>query len=370
MNNFNPYRRNCEVMRKFFAKPIFLITGIVISIYVITNAVLSLLSNQTMYCDFISVAMCVAFFVFYFKARSKKEYVSFRAPTVLMDVVSIVGIVFSGLIFVFSGFMTVLFMLPTKSADIEYHGSYEFLWSTLGKAVHELAVIFFPIVAVLSLLFLLYFIGMQRMTLSFKKSLSNIYLQKKGALMFAVSSVILAIIVSVCYTGLIAIPYIGVNNLFNNMTNGLDVRSIIIFSELLLMFILSAILGFSYNSYINKLAYSLKTSKPTNQNVSQTIDKAEETSPVKIWQESENENQAKASEAVTRPVEFTPQPVFARNKEDFKENADKAEAPENNTQNPYNPYNKNKATQAKRCAKCGAENPNTNVFCGSCGAKL
>ena len=74
--------------------------------------------------------------------------------------------------------------------------------------------------------------------------------------MFAVSSVILAIIVSVCYTGLIAIPYIGVNNLFNNMTNGLDVRSIIIFSELLLMFILSAILGFSYNSYCRSFHFN------------------------------------------------------------------------------------------------------------------
>ena len=89
MNQINPYRRNCEVMRKFFAKPIFLITGIVFSICVIVNLILGLLIKQNIYFDFMTVASCIAFFMFYFTARSKKESVSFRVPTVMLDIVSI-----------------------------------------------------------------------------------------------------------------------------------------------------------------------------------------------------------------------------------------------------------------------------------------
>lgn len=356
MNQINPYRRNCEVMRKFFAKPIFLIIGIVLLIFNLMQIIISVISSKYAF-NFLSATLCIAFFMFYFTARSKKESVSFKVPTVLMDVVSIVGIVFSGLIFVFSGIMTVLFMLPTKSAVIEYHGSYEFLWSTLSKALYYMAVILFPIVAVLSLLLLFYFIGMQRMCLSFKKSLSNIYLQRKGSVMFGVMSIIFAVLSAgatvACFTSFKHSLYILANIECANAT---------------VIFICMAILGFSYNSYIKKLSSSIETGRP----VQPLPDKEEEVTnnnpTLNMWAESETFNQPHRQATVTRPVEFTPQAVFGGNRVVEPETKpSRIQIPENDL---HNPYVRNSTAATKRCANCGKENPNINIFCGNCGSRL
>lgn len=368
MNQINPYRRNCEVMRKFFAKPIFLIIGIVLSVYITASAVLCLLSKQVPVFDFISTAMCFAFFVFYFKAHSKREIVSFRTPTVLMDVVSIVGIVFSGLIFLFSGFLTVLFMLPTKPVYTEYHGSYEFLWSTLGKALCDLAVMFFPIVTALSLLFLLYFIGMQRITLSFKKSLSNIYLQRKGAVMFGVMSLILAIVSFIYYTGLTTIPFSGFEEYLMLFSQRINIPALVQGLLVTLILVLYAILGFMYNSYIKKLVNSIETSIPV-QPLSDKEEGVTNNNPtLNMWAESETFNQPHRQATVTRPVEFTPKAVFGDSKPAEPETkTPEVHIPENEMQNPYM---RNSAPPTKRCANCGKENPNSNIFCGNCGSRL
>lgn len=368
MNQINPYRRNCEIMRKFFSKPIFLIIGIVLSVYITASAVLCLLSKQVPVFDFISTAMCVAFFVFYFKAHSKREIVSFRAPTVLMDVVSIVGIVFSGLIFLSSGFMTVLFMLPTKPVYTEYHGSYEFLWSTLGKALCDLAVMFFPIVTALSLLFLLYFIGMQRITLSFKKSLSNIYLQRKGAVMFGVMSLILAVVSIIYYTGLTTIPFSGFEEYLMLFSQRINIPALVQGLLVTLIFVLYAIIGFMYNSYIKKLSNSIETGRPVQETTNNSEKVTESNPTLDMWAESETFNQPHRQATVTRPVEFTPQAVFGGSKPAEPETkTPEIHIRENDMQNPYI---KNSAPPTKRCANCGNENPNINIFCGNCGSKL
>lgn len=368
MIQINPYRRNCEVMRKFFAKPIFLIIGIVLSVYIIANTVLCLMSNQVPVFDFISIATGIAFLVFFFKARSKKDFVSFRAPTVLMDVVSIVGIVFSGLIFVFSGFMTVLFVLPTKSVEMEYHGSYEFLWSVLGKAMYDFAVIFFPIVAVLSLLFLLYFIGMQRITLSFKKSLSNIYLQRKGAVMSGAMSLILAVVFVVFYIGMMTIPFSGFEDYLMLFSQGINIPALVQGFFVTLIFVLYAILGFMYNSYIKKLVNTIETGRPVQETANNTEKVTESNPTLDMWAESETFNQPHRQATVTRPVEFTPQAVFGGNKAvESETKPSRVQIPENEMQNPYV---RNSAPPTKRCANCGKENPNINIFCGNCGNRL
>lgn len=356
MNQINPYRRNCEVMRKFFAKPIFLTTAIALLLLNLMQIIVSVISSMYAF-NFLSAALCIAFFMFYFTARSKKENVSFRVPTVLTDVVSIVGIVFSGLIFVFSGFMTVLFMLPTKSAVTEYHGSYEFLWSTLGKALYYMAVILFPIVAVLSLLLLFYFIGMQRMCLSFKKSLSNIYLQRKGSVLFGVMSVIFAVLSAGAAVAC-----------FTSFRYSLNILAIVECANTTVIFICMAILGFMYNSYIKKLVNTIDTGRPV-QETTNNIEKATENNPtLNMWAESETFNQPHRQATVTRPVEFTPQTVFGGNRAVEPEaKPSRVQNPENDVQNPYI---KNSAAATKRCVKCGKENPNINIFCGNCGNRL
>lgn len=368
MNQINPYRRNCEVMRKFFAKPIFLIIGIVLSVYITASAVLCLLSKQVPVFDFISTAMCVAFFVFYFKAHSKKDFVSFRAPTVLMDIVSIVGIVFSGLITVCSGLLSVLFLLPDGSPDINNSEITGILYSSIGKAIHDLLAVICPVVTVLGIIFLIYFIGMQRMTLSFKKSLSNIYLQRKGAVMFGVMSIILAVISIIYYTGLTTIPFSGFEEYLMLFSQRINIPALVQGLLVTLIFVLYAILGFMYNSYIKKLVNSIETGRPVQPLPDKEDDVVESNPTLNMWAESESFNQPHRQATVTRPVEFTPQAVFGGNKAvESETKPSRVQIPENEMQNPYV---RNSAPPTKRCANCGKENPNINIFCGNCGSKL
>lgn len=368
MNQINPYRRNCEVMRKFFAKPIFLIICIVLLINVVKNFVLNLILDYVIILDFLSILLCVAFFMFYFTARSKKDFVSFRAPTVLMDIVSIVGIVFSGLITVCSGLLSVLFLLPDGSPDINNSEITGIPYSSIGKAIHDLLAVICPVVTVLGIIFLIYFIGMQRITLSFKKSLSNIYLQRKGAVMFGVMSLILAVVSFIYYTGLTTIPFSGFEEYLMMFSQGINIPALVQGFFVTLIFVLYAILGFMYNSYIKKLANSIETSRP----VQPLPDKEEEVTnnnpTLNMRAESETFNQPHRQATVTRPVEFTPKAVFGDSKPAEPETKQpEINIPKNDMQNPYL---NNTAMQIKRCAVCGNENPNINIFCGNCGNRL
>lgn len=368
MIQINPYRRNCEVMRKFFSKPIFLIIGIVLLIFVIANSAFRLLSDQIPVFDFISIATGIAFLVFYFKARSKKDFVSFRAPTVLMDIVSIVGIVFSGLITVCSGLLSVLFLLPDGSPDINNSEITGIPYSSIGKAIHDLLAVICPVVTVLGIIFLIYFIGMQRITLSFKKSLSNIYLQRKGAVMFGVMSLILAVVSFIYYTGLTTIPFSGFEEYLMLFSQGINIPALVQGLLVTLIFVLYAILGFMYNSYIKKLVNSIETSRPV-QPLSDKEEGVTNNNPtLNMWAESETFNQPHRQATVTRPVEFTPKAVFGDSKPAEPETKQpEINIPKNDMQNPYL---NNTAMQIKRCAVCGNENPNINIFCGNCGNRL
>ena len=367
MNQINPYRRNCEIMRKFFAKPIYLIIGIVLSVYITASAVLCLLSKQVPVFDFISTAMCVAFFLFYFKAHSKREIVSFRAPTVLMDVVSIIGIVFSSLITAFFGLFPALIMLNNNSSAVVYHG-YEALFASIAEELRTAFLIIFPVIAVIGLLLLFYFIGMNKMCRSFKKSLSNIYLQRKGAVMFGVMSLILAVVSIIYYTGLTTIPFMGVERFFTSLSQGINIPALVQGLLVTLILVLYAILGFMYNSYIKKLVNSIETSKPVQPLPYKEEEVTNNNPTLNMWAESESFNQPHRQATVTRPVEFTPQAVFGGNRVVEPESKlPRVHIPENDVQNPYV---RNTAPPTKRCANCGKENPNINIFCGNCGNRL
>lgn len=360
MNRINPYRRNCEIMRKFFAKPIFLITGIVLLIFVIANSAFRLLSDQIPVFDFISIAAGIAFLVFYFKARSKKDFVSFRAPTTLMDVVSIIGIVFSGLITAVSACLSALFILVVKNQETQ-HTSLE---NTIIDTICKIS----PLITILGIIFLIYFIGMLRMTLSFRKSLSNIYLQRKGALMFGVMSLILAVVSVICYMGMMTIPFTGVEEFFASLLRGINIPTLVQGLLVTSIFVLYAILGFMYSSYIKKLVSSIETGRPVENIPSKTEEVIENNPTLNMWAESEAENQAHKQTTVTRPVEFTPQAVFGENKSDEVITIPTEYCPPQNDM--QNPYLKNTASATKHCANCGKENPNINIFCGNCGSRL
>lgn len=355
MNQINPYRRNCEVMRKFFAKPIFLISGILLFTLNLTEIIVGVISSMYSF-NFIYAALCVAFFTFYFTARSKKENVTFRAPTVLMNVVSIIGIVFSSLITAFFGLFPALIMLNNNSSAVVYHG-YEALFASIAEELRTAFLIIFPVIAVIGLLLLFYFIGMNKMCRSFKKSFSNIYLQRKGSVMFGVMSVIFAV--------LSADAMIACLTAFRH---SLNIFAIIECTNTFLIFICMAVLGFMYNSYIKKLSNSIETGRPVQETTNNTEGVTENNPTLNMWAEPENYNQPHRQATVTRPVEFTPQAVFDGNRVVEPEaKPSGVHIPESDMQNPYM---RNSAPPTKRCANCGKENPNSNIFCGNCGSRL
>lgn len=364
MNRINPYRRNCEIMRKFFAKPIFLIIGIVLLVYLTANTALCFLSKQVPVFDFMSTAICIASFLLYFKARSKKEYVSFKAPLTLMQVVCIIGIILFGIaILVLCA--TYFLMIIFRQYGNPFEEGLRLIFAYVTTTVIQLML---PALFFISLLAVLFFIGMLRLTCSFKKSLSNIYLQRKGAVMFGMTSIILAVVSVICYMGMMPIPFTGIEEFIASLLRGINITSLIQGLLITLIFVLYAILGFMYNSYIKKLANTLETGRPV-----QTVDyKAEEVTEnnptLNIWTESDADSQAHKQATVTRPVEFTPQTVFGEKKSDEVITTPTAYKPPKNDM--QNPYIKNSAPPTKRCANCGKENPNINIFCGNCGNRL
>lgn len=364
MNRINPYRRNCEIMRKFFAKPIFLITGIVLLIYIIANTVLCLMSNQVPVFDFMSVAVCIAFFLFYFKARSKKDLVSFRAPVTLMQVVCIIGIIFFGIaILVLCA--TYFLMMIFRQYGNPFEEGLRLVFANVTTTVIQLML---PVLFFISILGVLFFIGMLRLTCSFSKSLSNIYLQRKGALMFGMMSLILAVASVICYMGMVTIPFTGIEEFFELLVQGINIPTLVQGLLVTLIFVLYAILGFTYNSYIKRIVSSIETGRPVQNMPNKTEEVTDNNPTLNIWGESEADGQAHRQATVTRPVEFTPQSVFGENKPDEVIKIPTECCPPKNDMK--NPYIKKGTPPTKRCANCGKENPNINIFCGNCGSRL
>ena len=365
MNRINPYRRNCEIMRKFFAKPIFLIIGIVLLIFIIANTVLCLISNQVPVFDFMSTAICTASFLLYFKARSKKEYISFKAPLTLVHVVCIIGIILFGIaILVLCA--TYFLMIIFRQYGNPFEEGLRLIFAYVTTTVIQLML---PVLFFVCTLAVLFFIGMLRLTCSFSKSLSNIYLQRKGSLMFGVTSIILAVVSVICYMGMMTIPFTGIEEFFASLVQGINIPMLVQGLLVTLIFVLYAILGFMYNLYIKKLVKSIETSRPVQKMPNKTEEVTDNNPTLNMWAETEADGQAHSQATVTRPVEFTPQAVFGDNKPDEVVTIPTEYQPPKND-DIQNPYIKKGVPPTKRCANCGKENPSINIFCGDCGNRL
>lgn len=343
MNQINPYRRNCEVMRKFFAKPIFLITAITLVVNIFSNLYVFFISTTPVDLDITSILLCIAMFMFYFTAKSKKP-TRFRSSTVMLDIVSIIGIVLSGLAVALLGILSIILFLSVVSAQKP----------TNPQLNISILMLCLPFLAQ-SLISVLYFIAMERLTISFKKSLSTVFLRRNGSVMFGIMSIVLALFVVA----------VGV---YMFLYASYDLLVIIPFAVKVVPLILLTYIGFSYNSYIKNLSSSIETIRP----VQPLPDKEEEVTnnnpTLNMWAESETFNQPHRQATVTRPVEFTPQAVFGGNRAVEPEtNPSRIQIPENDKQNSYV---RNSAPPTKRCVKCGKENPNINIFCGNCGSRL
>lgn len=347
MNGINPYRRNCEIMRKFFAKPIFLVSGIVSLIFNFYDLVIFLIySNRTFHA--VSCALGIAFLMLFFTARSKKEAVSFKAPIVIMEIASVVSIVFLTLAALFFGFLSVFLLIQTPPEHIEYTG-YEAFFASLADALRTALTVISPIITVLSVVLLLYFIAMEITVLSFKKSLSNIYLQKKGACALGVISVVMTVITTVCAALLFLIGM------------SFDFSAVLWLLPILMFFICTSIIGFGYNKYISGIAGNIETKAPQKEIRTPEKKGVDKSFPLELWDEAEKSyDNSGGNTTASKPIDFDFEVVFARpdektNKEDNVNQID---------------FGESSAEKVKKCKNCGRINPPKNIFCGSCGNKL
>lgn len=368
MNQINPYRRNCEIIKIFFSRPIFLAAAIVLLLFTVSNTALfifrpTFLLNSTLLLSPVSLFGCIACFILFFKGRSKKTSVSFKAPLTLMQSVSIISITIT-IIFsmIFASLSLLLTVYPAVSgANLPHWLSFSFAITLLSVCI--------PVS--------IYFISLLRSLNSVKKSISSVFLYKNGSVFFAVISVILSAATLLLYPDFKEL--IHINNLY-------AFTKLITLLLATTVFILSAITGFMYNSYIKKHTCSIipNTAKPVqqgksvNQNESVTKSnpvkhgkptKQEHSFPVSMWIEPEQSNPLQPQSTAQQPINFTPRSVF----EESKNAGTKFPAVPSNDKfdsAPQNPYVKSAAPAIKRCIKCGRDNPEKNLFCGECGTKL
>ncbi len=395
MNSINPYRRNCEIMRKFFSKPIFLLLGIVFSLSILSDIVMSVLNSAqgsiSIQIGILNILPIIAFFMFYFKSRNRSPFVSFNAPITLMKVYSIINIVIAGL-----GIILAILVLLCEVALQSATNYMPFDLSAFFDILTPLYIFFVTPETIISLLFS---IAMLLFFNSIKKSVSTIYLQRKGSVFFAVTA-ILTIIYSIY--AIIVTPFFlkdfidsitsiaHSSSLYYNVNIPVDMNitmlvAIISYSVKLVTALLFVVLGIMYNSYIKKLSTSIGDENkqvhfstppvtpdvPNNEFAPMNVwnnapaNIPQEQPPANLWSDTVPVNEWNNTPASTvqtpplvKPVEFDPKPVFT-NENPYTDNI----APQVDVNSAEQPA-------SKFCSNCGKENSSECMFCGGCGTKL
>lgn len=356
MNNSNviyPYRQNVGIMKKFFSKPIVLLLAVANCLFIVTTTVTSFVFDSAhlgLSIFVYPIINAIAFFLFYFNAKSNKPVVSFNVSIILLKILQIITIVLNGTGII--AFLGILFfaIIPATSSiiPISYMGVMSFL-------------------AIAVVVQLLQSISMLVLLCSFKKSTSSVYLYKKGAVFTAVATIFLifasaaSIYVSIMYlpeatsqfyaTLQEAFPS-SVHHTLSSEKN-ICITNIVIYVFEFILYILTIIFAFSYNRYISKLSNSYNGSVPAP--VERSVPNIP-TAPQNIQNGVQN---------IKQPVNFNPQPVFKNDNQVPPQNS----APVNQNENPYVAL-WNDATTKNICPGCGFECPDGTHFCGNCGAKI
>lgn len=248
MTQINPYRKNCEVMQGFFAKPLTLILAIALCISFIFNFAYSISCVSILSFPLLSILAIIGFFALFFASKSLNGK-SLSTPINLLMAYSIAEIVFASLFGVYFGFMAVTINYSAIMTEIY---------------IYMLCVILPTII-----IDLLLYIFMLKMLRSFKNSTSSVFLYNKGAVAFGVISIIAIVntisstlikvltINSVAKSGMLVL----VESFANNTPLFLIVTVLTAFINCI-VYLLMALYGFSYNSYIKKVCNRIIINKP------------------------------------------------------------------------------------------------------------
>lgn len=340
---FNPYRQNTEILRSFFAKPITLVAAIALAVASVASF------------NLVSILTCISLFLLYFKSRKANSDISFKAPTTILMVISIIYIV-SCAISLFTSFFG-LFSLGlmnsvSTAVDFPFDDFSSFFTTTYAIALPTL------------IAGLLFAIALLMFSSALKKSTTTVFLTNKGGAFLGIMSFILAV-ATICaavitflflpdafndYMNAIMSYANSMGNvgstafpteffdIFNNMLSSIGVIAIVSSAFSAIAYIIFGIFALQFNSYIKDYTTSVNDG------------------------------------SVPRPAQpefHQPQPTVNNNPSNYN-----AFEPQNvifdEPENPYAHMSNRYQTppQAPVCPNCGNQCVPNAQFCGKCGMKL
>lgn len=256
MIHINPYKRNCEVIKKFFSKPITLIISVILFISAVTSVSVGIVSNNISSMPLGELLSAIGFLVFYIKGKSKRDNISFNAPAniliisnIIYMVVNIVALAFSALFLILNSFG---FNLLENTASYLSIGNLDFVFTSLLNSF----VIYSPIY----LLNILAAIAMLVLLGSVKKSSRSIYLYKRGSIFLELVSFALA------STHIAIIVYNGIS--ISTVAPAVQVIISIVFGFFSMM----------YYRFINNISNNVFVPQPTIETIDTTVEST--TAPV------------------------------------------------------------------------------------------
>lgn len=328
MFQINPYRYNCEIIKKFFAKAIILIISILFFLSFTVSIIVDMFANNLFFISVSGFISVISFLRFYITSKSKKEVSSFNEPANLLIASSIISIVTNSTAFALSIIYISTFLgtnLFENQASYISIGNLTFPFES-PTLISYLPIFLFSTLSAIALLIL---------CRSIKKSSSSIYLYKKGSSFFAVTSFALTI------AQIILIIYYGIS-----------IQSIVPAIRAVLSLTL-AVFSIMYNRYITNVSSNVFIPQPKTEKLEHPSEPTSvsynheastyDTSLVNMWttpvQSVEPPKQGASSS-------FVPQPAFGQ--------AGSESEPQTFT----------------FCSSCGSKCMPDTLFCGKCGNKL
>ncbi len=247
MNNiFIPYKRNIDILRKFFSKPAVVIIALLFSAltvsiesFVVYHLIFT--EQSTLKSDFLiflsamlvgllNILPAVAFFQLFFSSRSKRSIISFKAPVTLITLFSVICII----------------ILCVTAAVVPV-----------------------PLLIPISVLLITCLIAMIAMFRAIKQSTTSIYLKKYGSGFLSVISAVIAALILLLLAVILAYTLGLFENLYFYFTDisllyfeALTQPNIIVVSAIcLIVFLLSiciSVLAGKYKRYISEICNTLK----------------------------------------------------------------------------------------------------------------
>lgn len=333
----NPYRRNVELLRGFFRKPVTLITGLVFSLSYIV-----LTCCSAFFSDSIHISLDILFgigFLLLFSDTVKSSAPTFKLPSMLIKVSSIISYAFCIVAVVASIIISLLFyfiFIGYQSNPVTY--------SDLIPAL-----ITFSSFLLICIIPMIFYIHLSRLMTSIKKSANSVYLYRKGAFGVGIFGILTALITlfSSIVSPILQDILDSINFLLTEPTStvafGIQLDFSVLFDSLTyydlasaalscLSMVVVSVFGFKYNNYIKNITEGLTPSHQTKDN-----------EPVSEVSQADNKDNPYLQTGTT-PIntqDFVPQAVFKTT-------------------------NENK----KICPRCKMESDNSMCFCPHCGTKL